>query len=85
MEQVSLTQFYEMLKAHDWLYYMSDDSSVERRGAAQERVLLEIAKQSLAHEQLYTDYVYYICGLVQGNKNVSKPEKPKENNNGDQN
>ncbi|NBP02170.1 MAG: hypothetical protein EBU90_18970 [Proteobacteria bacterium] len=70
----SLYQFHKMLQAHDWEYQYSDDGSVYRRGAQQERdIARAIEKGGKSYEDLYKEYRKNI-----GNKEFKGPEKTRD-------
>jgi hypothetical protein len=53
---ITLTEFYEMLRNHDWFHMMSDDSSIDTKGRIERQKLDEIAKQSPEHKELLENY-----------------------------
>lgn len=53
---MTLEDFEELLKSHDWLYYFSDSISVYKKGKENHDKLIEISKQSPEYQKLYSEY-----------------------------
>ncbi len=53
---MTLTEYYDALRAHDWFYAYSDDGRAYRRGRAEATHLAQVAKQSPAHTQMYGEF-----------------------------
>lgn len=53
---MTLQEYYDALKAHDWQYQYSDDGSVYRRGEAEERRLRVARDTSSRHLSLWTRF-----------------------------
>jgi len=72
----SLEQFWNVLCRHDWYFQFSDDFSVWKRGAEIEKAVLEMAKQTEIHQQLYdTFHTYNFSGGAFGTKQTAAPQK----------
>ena len=57
MNKLSLNQFEELLKNHDWSYQMSEDSRYYRRGQMQlKEIESAIAEGGERFENLYNEY-----------------------------
>jgi len=67
---VSLGEFWDRLKAHDWWYMMSDDNRVYRRGRAAEMELERLAAMSERHRMLMQSYRRFVNG------EISEPGRP---------
>ena len=73
---VTKTEFFDLLKAHDWTFERSDDPRMFERGSKQERVI-ERAKDDNWHhgdgtfDKMYRDYMTWAWD-TQGD--VTKPE-----------
>ena len=67
---MSLKEFYQLLKRHDWWYEMSDDHGVWRRGQDSLVHIRSIADTSLRHRALYEAYAHYMM------RDGEMPEEP---------
>jgi hypothetical protein len=56
METITLNEFEERLKNHDWRYNYSDDFSKWIRGDQEYKRLIRFASQSKEHEELFNKY-----------------------------
>jgi hypothetical protein len=76
---MSLKEFYQQLKRHDWYYPFSDDHSVYMRGDADRKRIEAIAKQSPAHAALLEGFrKHYFTGKPWDTEQAPLPEEPKE-------
>ena len=57
---MSLEDYYNILKTHDWYYMYSDDHRVWTSGERVMQYILEIAKQSEAHANLLASFEEYV-------------------------
>lgn len=74
---MELTEYYDLLEAHDWYFAMSDDGYVYRMGLANLRKLEEIAKLSPAHTALLKEYSEHMfTGKPWNTPKAPKPERP---------
>jgi len=72
----SLEQFWNVLSIFDWYFQFSDDFSVWKRGAEIEKAVLEMAKQTEIHQQLYdTFHIHSFSGGAFGNIKTAAPKK----------
>ena len=75
----TLPEYWDMLKAHDWYYQMSDDFRVWHRGDRNYSRLKTIAEESPEHHDLLMAFgSYYFNGTPMGNNNLKLPERPDE-------
>jgi hypothetical protein len=57
MNKLSINQFEELLKNHDWSYQMSEDSRYYRRGQMQlKEIESAIAEGGESFQNLYNEY-----------------------------
>lgn len=71
--KVNLMSFYEMLQRHDW----SDKAKIEQSSIDFFKQIMEVAKTSPAHQQLFDNYQKFVSGeVIDGVPTVSKPSKP---------
>jgi len=54
--KISLTDYENKLKGHDWTYKYSDDNRVFKKGAASESEIVHHSNQSKEHKALYDKY-----------------------------
>lgn len=75
--EVTLVEYWDMLNAHDWYHSMSDDRSVEIRGAMNESRLISLAiKPEYWH--LYIKFEeHFWSGPPWGPIRLPKPDRPK--------
>lgn len=79
MNNVSLTEFYNMLEVFDWYWEMSDDGRTYSKGKKLQGDLLKIAEQSPKHQKLFEEFEqYYWSGTPWGTTQAPKPKKPQE-------
>lgn len=72
---MTLAQFYDQLKRHDWYYQMSDDDSVWRRGAQNKLRLIDFAKTIKGGAELMSAFsAHYVVHGERG----PLPERPAE-------
>lgn len=78
MNNVTLTEFWEMLNNHDWYYMMSDDIRVERSGQSNWHRLLNIAtKGGDPYGELMEAFrSHYFTGKPFNTEQTPKPERP---------
>ena len=57
---MTLNEFFDKLRFHDWYYEYSDDHDAWRKGRANLGVLLQIAKESPEHTKLFSEYEQYV-------------------------
>jgi hypothetical protein len=50
---IDARKFWTMCRLHDWFYSMSDDPEAYRNGADMEERLIELARLSPAHAEIY--------------------------------
>jgi len=55
-ENITLTQYEEMLQKHDWYYMMSESPSVYENGSRNLEEILRISKINLVFKELYEVY-----------------------------
>lgn len=79
MNEISLSEFYDLLNKHDWYSAMSDDSRMVTKGRKAERELLKIADQGPEYAKLFEEFEKYNwSGKAWNTKQLPKPERPKE-------
>lgn len=71
MAGMTLQEFHDALKRHDWWYEMSDDNSKFEAGAKQQRRLDRAKNESSAHRSLY----YAMIKFYKHNEG-ERPERP---------
>lgn len=71
----SLNEFYDILEKHDWFYMMSDDSSKDRKGHAEERRIIEIVNST--RDQRYSDLYHKYHGHMWTGPAWNTERKPK--------
>ena len=59
MASVTLRQYYDDLKRHDWWHEMSDDNSKFERGDKEQRRLDRLKNTSPEHRSLYFAMMLY--------------------------
>jgi len=69
---MTLSEYYELLCAHDWYYEFSDDHSVWRRGHRERTKINAIYNQSDKHEKLCDSFINWLSDRG------PEPEAPKE-------
>jgi hypothetical protein len=70
-----LTEYYNLLEAHDWYYTYSDDGRVYQRGWKRELELETIAAESPAHQELFDAFRRH---YFTGDDNTPYPDAPIE-------
>ena len=55
--EMTLTEFYDACKSHDWFYVYSDDGLVVRRGDERQKILREAASLSADHKELWLAFL----------------------------
>ncbi len=72
---ISLQEFYDLLKAHDWSYQYSDDHRHWSRGRDEHQQLQNIVRsyKGTAYEKLYNDYRTW---FFSSDGDVVKPVRP---------
>jgi hypothetical protein len=73
---MTLTEYYDRLEKHDWMYHYTDDHLVWTRGADEADKLWSIGRQSPAHAELYAEFQRH------ASKGSPKPVRPQETVNG---
>ena len=74
---MTLNEFYDALKRHDWYYMYSDDGSVSRRGWDNHQVLTRTAKESVEHQAMFDGFkAHYTSGIGFGNEQSPLPVRP---------
>lgn len=53
---ITLKDYYEQLRSHDWYYQYSDDGWVYNRGTESETRVRNLAKQSPEHQKMYDEF-----------------------------
>ena len=53
---MTLREFYDLLKKHDWYYDMSEDPKVVLTGRINRQKLIKLSRQSPEHEKLFEEY-----------------------------
>ena len=58
------TEFFDLLKAHDWTFERSDDPRMFERGSKQERVIVRAKDDNWHHgdgtfDKMYRDYMQW--------------------------
>ena len=53
VENITLKEYWEKLRFHDWTYMMSDDGEVYRRGDAAHAKIKSYGKLSPEHQALF--------------------------------
>jgi hypothetical protein len=76
-EEMSLSDFYEILDKHDWWYYFSDDMKVYNKGEVEEDKIKKFASKNPERLKLFLEYKSYMDSRVSGVV-LNKPSKPKE-------
>jgi hypothetical protein len=77
MEQMTLKEFYAMLKGFDWYFEFSDDFRVWSAGNKRQKYLMEIAKSSPELQSLYNGFhAHYFSGGPWGTEQSQMPEMP---------
>lgn len=71
MASVTLRQYYDELKRHDWWYEMSDDNSKFEAGDKQQRRLDRLKTTSPEHRSLY-----YAMTLYHKHGEGNEPTRP---------
>lgn len=73
-----ISNYYDMLDAHDWFHGFSDDPKLGERGRNHEAKLLEFTKLSPAHKDLFDAFKqHHFSGKHFGTMPSPKPGKPK--------
>jgi hypothetical protein len=75
---MTLKEYYELLKKHDWFYQMSDDHYYFKLGMSERSKLRALAEQSDKHYSLYKKFAVYAEKALTGNKSAKMPDCPKE-------
>jgi hypothetical protein len=77
VEEVSLSDYWDMLNKHDWWYEFSDDRRVYNAAACQDKYLRAVAKQSQEHQSLFEGFHrHHFTGKPWDNEQSPKPAKP---------
>ena len=76
---MTLREFYDLLKKHDWYYDMSEDPKVVLTGRINRQKLIKLSRQSPEHEKLFEEYrAYMFSGPAWYTAPAPKPKRPKE-------
>ena len=73
---MTLQEFYDLLKRHDWTYNYSDDHRVWQKGLDESKMIQHILmgnSKDLRFRKLYDEYQAWAFD-VEGD--ITKPEKP---------
>jgi hypothetical protein len=74
---ITLFEFYQELKKHDWYYEMSDDSITWRRGKENANRLYKMTRMSPEHKSLFEQYYEYMfSGEPWGTERAPEPKEP---------
>ena len=80
---MKLTEFYDVLKAHDWYYYMSDNHATYMWAEKRTKELQAIASTSPEHQSLYDAWKEHMfsgpgwaCGALP--ERTPMPQRPTE-------
>ncbi len=72
----TLQEYWDILNAFDWHYNMSDDHRVWTAGVKREAEVVDMAKQSPEHQNLFADFQDYIYSVESGGKpKALRPER----------
>ena len=61
-QAVSLSEYWQMLKEHDWEYEYLDDVDAWQRAHDERHRLVDITKQSSQHDELYSVMLKWALG-----------------------
>lgn len=72
---ITLQEFYDLLKTHDWSYQYSDDHRQWTKGRDEEQRLKSIVSQykGTAYEKLYQEYRHW---WFSADDDVVQPQRP---------
>ena len=60
---MTVKEYLQLLKSHDWHFDRSDDSRVYNAGLKERNRILSIATSSKLYEKIFTDWMLYrACG-----------------------
>lgn len=77
INMLSLKDYYKQLKAHDWFYWMADDTKTRKAGEVEEDRLLAIAEEhGEGYGDLWDAFDIYYAAKIKGLDPM--PELPKE-------
>jgi len=64
MKKINKSEFFTLLKAHDWTFERSDDPMMFERGSKQEKVIHRATQDNPTFDKMYRDYMAWAWDTV---------------------
>lgn len=73
---ITLKQYYQRLKNHDWYYPMADDMRAYRKGNAEYKELLGLSGETEEHGKLFDAFAAHHKAVIAGETSKGLPKEP---------